>query len=98
MGNAFHAKVPRIVCQMVSVRMFRSFQNNQAIKAPPTKVSGTRTGFGQWSKAKNKPEMREARSGLSIAARSRLVTREFRATCGNKQKDISPKKRSGLRS
>ena len=42
-------------CPTANGRMFRTRPNIQAITAPPTNVSGTSTGFGQWHAAKITP-------------------------------------------
>src|SRR5581483_6431120 len=86
-GKAQETSAPRMAWPRASGRILRSAAKSQAITVPPMKVSGTRTGFGQWSAAKREPARREAHTGFCVAARKRLVRYEFRATCWSRQKE-----------
>src|SRR6516225_8792066 len=92
-GKAHHTSEPRIAWPNVNGKMFRSFENSQAIPAPPINVKGTSTGFGQCNTPKIVAATRTAFSGFSNAASSRFVRNELSATCWRRQNARYPPKR-----
>ena len=73
-------------CPTANGRMFRTRPNIQAITAPPTNVSGTSTGFGQWHAAKINPVTPPLIHSFCMSVIvMRLWTSELSATCCNRQ-------------
>jgi len=66
MGKAHQIRAPRMDWPSVSGRMLRWRANNRHIPKPPIKVTGTRTGFGQWRAAKLRLESAAAIVGCSM--------------------------------